>query len=115
MGKRMEPFPTPPIFFKALASRWKAHLPAGITPQLVEEYAEKTVVVGLYNMQSKVYRFWKQPQIGAEGTVTYILRDKAHAQMPRLLNLLADLGFYSGVGFKTTMGMGQIRRVYSEE
>jgi CRISPR/Cas system endoribonuclease Cas6 (RAMP superfamily) len=28
----------------------------------------------------------------------------------RTLNLLADFAFYSGIGSKTTMGMGQARR-----
>jgi CRISPR-associated endoribonuclease Cas6 len=110
LGKRMEPFPTPKLFFGSLASIWREVLPPDLTPKLVEEYVEKTVVVGLYKMQSRMVRFWGQPQIGAEGTVTYILRDKAHPQLTQLLNLLAELGFYSGVGAKTAMGMGQIRR-----
>jgi CRISPR-associated endoribonuclease Cas6 len=111
LGKRMEPFPTPKLFFSSLASIWREILPPSLTIKLLEEYVEKTVVIGIYDMRSCMYRFWKQPQIGAEGTVTYILRDRAHPQMTQLLNLLAELGFYSGVGAKTTMGMGQIRRI----
>ena len=55
-------------------------------------------------------RFRHSPQVGFVGRVTYRLMaedDAARCQ----LNALADLAFYSGVGMKTTMGMGQSRRV----
>jgi CRISPR/Cas system endoribonuclease Cas6 (RAMP superfamily) len=61
LGKRMEPFPTPKLFFGSLASIWREVLPPDLTPKLLEEYVEKTVVVGLYEMQSHMVRFWGQP------------------------------------------------------
>jgi CRISPR/Cas system endoribonuclease Cas6 (RAMP superfamily) len=42
--------------------------------------------------------------------VTYLLKDRRDEAMARLLNLLADFAFYSGVGYKTTMGMGMVKR-----
>jgi CRISPR-associated endoribonuclease Cas6 len=45
------------------------------------------------------------------GRVTYHLKDRQNWEMHRQLNLLADFAFYSGVGAKTAMGMGQVRRI----
>ncbi len=113
LGKYMEPFPHPAIFFSSLAARWNAFTPPALAldKQAIRAYAEETVVVGLYRMQSKMFRYWGSPQIGAVGRVTYVLRDRKNEAMLRTLHLLADFAFYSGAGYKTTMGMGQVRRV----
>jgi CRISPR-associated endoribonuclease Cas6 len=68
-------------------------------------------VVGLYKMESQMFRYWGRPQIGATGKITYLLKDKDNHAMIRALNMLADFAFYSGTGYKTTMGMGQCRRI----
>lgn len=111
MGKFMETFPSPPMFFGSLAAKWNDHMPLPLDKQAIRDYAEETAVVGLYNMESRLHHYWGNPQIGAVGRVTYQLKDKADVEMIRALNLLADFAFYSGVGAKTTMGMGMVRRI----
>jgi CRISPR-associated endoribonuclease Cas6 len=106
----MEPFPTPALLFGSLAAAWNRISPQPLDKAALRAYAEETVVVGLYRMASRMVRYWGQPQIGAAGTVTYLLKDRRHHDMIRALNTLADFAFYSGVGYKTTMGMGQVRR-----
>lgn len=120
MGKFMETLPYPAMFFGSVAARWN-ELVAGSEGQVVEplafetktirEYAEETVVVGQYRLNSQMSRYWGNPQIGVMGTVTYLLKDKANQPLIRALNLLADFAFYSGVGAKTAMGMGMVRRI----
>ena len=110
MGKFMEPFPAPAMFFGSVAAMWNDHMPTPLDKGAVRSYAEETVVVGLFNMKSRMFRYWGQPQIGSTGTITYLLKDRKNHEMIRTLNLLADFAFYSGVGYKTTMGMGQVRR-----
>ncbi len=115
MGKFMEPFPAPAMFFGSVAAMWNDHMPAPLSlpKQAIRQYAEETVVVGLYKMESQMFRYWGRPQIGATGKMTYLLKDKDNHAMIRALNMLADFAFYSGAGYKTTMGMGQVRRVVS--
>jgi CRISPR-associated endoribonuclease Cas6 len=123
LGKQMDPFPSPGMLFGSLAAVWndqfgfKKDLPGfetleGLTldKQAIRTYAEETVVVGLYRLESRMFRYWGQPQIGATGVITYLLQDRQNQELARALNLLADFAFYSGVGYKTTMGMGQVRR-----
>jgi CRISPR-associated endoribonuclease Cas6 len=110
MGKFMDPIPTPAMLFGSVAAVWNEHMPTPLDKGAIRAYAEETVVVGLYNLRSKMFRYWGQPQIGATGTITYLLKDKKNRDMIRTLNTLADFAFYSGVGYKTTMGMGQVRR-----
>jgi CRISPR-associated endoribonuclease Cas6 len=113
MGKFMEPFPAPAMFFGSVAAMWNDHMPASLSlpKQAIRQYAEETVVVGLYRMESQMFRYWGRPQIGATGKMTYLLKDKDNHAMIRALNMLADFAFYSGAGYKTTMGMGQCRRI----
>lgn len=111
LGKWMEPFPHPALFFGSLAAAWNHVSPRPLDKAAVRAYAEETVVVGLYQMRSKMVRYWGQPQIGGTGNVTYLLKDRRNRPMIRTLNLLADFAFYSGAGYKTTMGMGQCRRI----
>jgi CRISPR-associated endoribonuclease Cas6 len=113
MGKFMEPFPAPAMFFGSVAAMWNEHMPAPLSlpKQAIRQYAEETVVVGLYKMESQMFRYWGRPQIGATGKMTYLLKDKGNRAMIRTLNMLADFAFYSGAGYKTTMGMGQCRRI----
>lgn len=110
MGKFMDPIPTPAMVFGSVAAVWNEHMPTPLDKRAIRAYAEETMVVGLYNLRSRMFRYWGQPQIGATGTITYLLKDKKQADMIRTLNTLADFAFYSGVGYKTTMGMGQVRR-----
>jgi CRISPR-associated endoribonuclease Cas6 len=114
LGKRIETVPTPKLLFGSLAAKWNAYLEPHLDQEAIEKYAEKSVVVGQYQMRSQVYRYWQQPQLGAVGTMTYLLQDKSNEEMNRCLNMLADFAFYAGVGYKTTMGMGQARRVKLE-
>jgi CRISPR-associated endoribonuclease Cas6 len=114
LGRMMDPFPLPDLVFGGLAKRWQKYLPGLFEHGEVREYAQETVVIGLYKMESKVNRYLGNPQIGSVGRVTYLLKDKTNLPMLHQLNLLADMSFYSGVGYKTTMGMGQVRRVNGE-
>ena len=111
MGKFMEVLPLPEMVFGSLAARWNELMPTELDKQAIRDYATETVVVGPYKMESKMFYFWGRPQIGAVGQVTYLLKDKRDTAMIETFNRLAEFAFYSGVGAKTAMGMGQVRRI----
>lgn len=115
MGKQMDPFPSPAMLFGSLAAAWNEHIPIWLDKRAIRAYAEETVVVGLYRLESRMFRYWGQPQIGTTGVITYLLKDRQNQELVCMLNLLTDFAFYSGVGYKTTMGMGQVRRVRKGE
>jgi CRISPR-associated endoribonuclease Cas6 len=104
------PVPMPGLVFGSLLDRWNACSPISL-PDDVRAYAEECVAISRYHLQSAPVKN-KQGSviIGGAGQVTYsILEEDAYGLAA--LHLLADFALFSGVGVKTTSGMGQARRV----
>ncbi len=113
--------PLPKYVFPALAKRWQELAPpelAGmVQKERIERYVEADgVVIEDYDLRTHVVQFPRHPQVGFIGTCTYDLRGPDEATTPDVpltvrqqLLLLAQLAFYCGVGYKTPMGMGQVR------
>jgi CRISPR-associated endoribonuclease Cas6 len=55
--------------------------------------------------------FGSYRQIGFAGECTYEFATDAPGELKRQVSLLADFAFHAGVGYKTTMGMGQAMRI----
>ncbi len=73
-------------------------------------FARHVVVKKLHALNTRVVYIKNKPFPGFTGTVTFeILGAEPFCQV---VNLLADCALYFGVGRKTTMGMGQCRRVF---
>lgn len=53
--------------------------------------------------------------IGCVGKLTFQILGKVEAQTIQQINTLADFALYAGVGRKTTMGMGMVRRLHSSK
>jgi CRISPR-associated endoribonuclease Cas6 len=113
--------PLPKYVFPALAKRWQELAPAELVGVVQKErvgrYVEADgVVIDDYDLQPHLVHFTQHPQRGFVGTCTYQLRGPDEATTPdapltvrQQLLLLAQLAFYCGVGYKTPMGMGQVR------
>jgi CRISPR-associated endoribonuclease Cas6 len=113
-GQKAVPLPDPALVFGNLLKKWNAFcLPELILNEALLAYADENVVVKRYQLETKMQHFGRSPQVGFVGSVTFALmgRDEADDLYRRQLNLLADFAFYSGVGYKTTQGMGQCRRI----
>jgi len=112
MGRFLEFYPSPEMLFGSLAARWGqlTGRPAPMDNRELRQYARETVVVSAFNFKTILCRYWGQPQIGGVGWIGYELRDRDCPELAGFFNLLADFAFYSGVGAKTAMGMGQVRR-----
>jgi len=113
--------PLPQYVFPGLVKRWQelappelAHL---VQRESVEAYIqEEGVIIGDYDLRPHWVTFVKHYQRGFVGTCSYILRGKDEPTTPespltvrQQILLLAQLAFYTGVGSKTAMGMGQTR------
>ena len=125
--------PLPHYVFPNLAKRWDDIAPpelAGIVQRrLIEDYAlQDGVIITDYDLQPHHIHFTKHVQQGFVGRCTYSVRDsrsgaiandymseensergESPLSIPRQLWLLSQLAFYSGIGYKTAMGMGSVR------
>ncbi|MFQ5420018.1 MAG: CRISPR system precrRNA processing endoribonuclease RAMP protein Cas6, partial [Anaerolineae bacterium] len=107
--RNMYVLPDPSFVFHTLAGYWDDL--AGDTQQEdIKLFAAKSVVISHLNIKSIMLRFAKSPQIGFVGQVMFKILDETDQVMIRHLNRLADLAFYTGIGSKTPMGMGQLLR-----
>ncbi len=121
--------PLPSYVFPNLARRWEEAAPpelvALVQRQAIEDYAQQDgVIISDYDLQPHSVHFTTHIQTGFLGRCTYALREHSSSpsqvpneegeQEPSLslrqqLWLLAHLAFYSGIGYKTSMGMGRAR------
>ena len=83
----------------------------------IEAYIQDDgIVIEDYDLKTHRVSFVKHPQRGFTGTCKYHLRGPDEATTPETpltvrqqIVLLAQLAFYCGIGYKTAMGMGQVR------
>ena len=115
--------PLPHYIFPMLANRWQELAPPDyahvVQRERIEQYIhDDGIVIHDYNLHPHRVMFTNHPQRGFIGTCTYHLRgpdETTSTEAPltarQQILLLAHFAFYTGVGYKTTMGMGQTRVV----
>lgn len=108
--QRLELIPNPQHVFAALRSAWNQLTGDALPPAFEQWVADYVFVREVRNWRTVIYQLKRGAYPGGYGDVTFEALDK-NSPYVRLLNLLADFAFYSGVGTKTTMGMGQARRI----
>ena len=112
-GRMFSLFPEPGDVFDSLAASWRAFAPPDldpIDPKALRDFVTGRVVVSHYALHTTAVQFARHQQLGFIGTAHYRLMDKhAPPEMVATLNRLAAFALYAGIGYKTTMGMGQVR------
>ncbi len=122
-GKHYVMVPLPQYVFLWLARRWQELAPVELASlvqfeQLERYIAEEGIVIDDHALHTHSVKFTRHPQRGFWGTCAYCLRrseDEAQTPSPEQLPLRQQLfllslfAFYTGVGYKTPMGMGQVR------
>ena len=109
-GNRNMVLPLPDLIFGSYLSKWNAFGPSIISKDLVGKIREQ-VVVSRYRLETDILEFDRYRQIGFMGTCWFQAKGAWSEDELRKLNALANFAFYAGTGYKTTMGMGQTRRV----
>jgi hypothetical protein len=115
--------PLPIYVFPYLAKRWNELAPPELA-QLVQREAiegyiqDEGIIIADYDLHPHSVKFTTHTQQGFIGTCKYILRgpddpiiEESPLTVRQQLLLLGQLAFYSGVGYKTAMGMGRVRLV----
>ena len=102
--------PLPNLVFGSLVDRWNTFSPVTLNPE-VRRFAEEMVALSNYHLESAVVlQKGGAPLIGGIGRATYTALGGDRYWLA-IMQMLADFALYSGVGVKTTIGMGQVRRV----
>jgi CRISPR-associated endoribonuclease Cas6 len=104
---RYLPLPLPELVFGSLLDRWQAFAPIALHPE-VRRFAAEAVALGRYRLRTRGLPA-KQGgmQIGFVGRATFVALNRDRYWL-NLLHLLAAFAFYSGVGYQTSAGLGQV-------
>lgn len=104
------PLPLPSLVFGSLVDRWNAFSPIPLQPE-VRTFAENMMGITQYQLESAVTSTKNKGfRTGAVGTVLFTALGGSDYWL-NAVQVLANYALFSGVGVKTTEGMGQVRRV----
>lgn len=109
-GRRNIAFPSPELVFGSLLTKWNSFSEIKIDSNLLDSVKDD-VLVSRYKLETRMLNYRKYQELGFIGTCDYEINGRVSADTLRQLNAVADFAFFSGVGAKTTMGMGQVRRI----
>lgn len=99
-SRGIQPFPLPELVFGSLLRRWNAFAPEELNFPAVEWEG----LVSAYELKTYALKMEGGSEIGTQGWVRYRFPNLEQA---KLATVLAHFAFFSGVGRKTSMGMGQ--------
>ncbi len=109
-GGRTLPLPLPDLVFGSLVEKWNSFSPVAVSEE-VRRFAAECLAISRYRLSTQaVTGKGESVQIGFVGRCRYAILNRDRYWMS-LIHLLADYAFYAGVGYQTTVGMGQVRRV----
>ena len=109
-GGRTLPLPLPDQVFGSLLDKWNAYAPVAL-PEETRRFAGECLALSRYRISTQVVAFKEGGlQVGFIGPVRYAALNHDRYWLS-VLQTLADFAFYAGVGYQTTTGMGQVRRI----
>ncbi len=115
--KSVMPLPLPALVFGGLLDKWNTFSPIQVHPD-VRRFAEECLAVSSFRLETRQVTFGEQGEKGAlsgfVGTCRYYVEVPDRYWMG-LVHLLAGFALYAGVGLRTTMGLGQARRLETRE
>jgi CRISPR-associated endoribonuclease Cas6 len=108
-GKRNVLFPEASLAFGSYLSKWQHFSPIKVDEHTAE-FLEQ-IIVTRYKLSTRILHFNGYQETGFQGECTFELPADSDEDSLKTINALADFAFYCGTGAKTTMGMGQTRRI----
>jgi CRISPR-associated endoribonuclease Cas6 len=104
-------FPTPDLVLQSLYNRWKTFSP--IKMEDVDANWGSMFVVSRYQLQTKPVGFDRYQVMGCVGNIQYSRISSSNYYLSRFAYALFHFGTFTGVGYKSTMGLGRMRVSYS--
>ncbi len=107
-------FPEPPFIWESLLRSWNRYAPETMhmEKQAIREALSNQIAVTACALRTACLHFPTSIQKGFTGQCTYQLL--APEPLAARLTTLAAFAQYSGIGYKTTMGMGQVQVTFGE-
>ncbi len=108
--RAFELLPKPLFIWESLLRVWNAYAPEHLRmeKQRLRTFLAERVTVLDCDIATTMWRFPRYVQKGFEGTCTYQIQGDASDSAAHITTLAAFVHF-AGIGYKTTMGMGQAR------
>jgi CRISPR-associated endoribonuclease Cas6 len=110
---RQLPYPLPELVIGSLLDRWNAFAPIAF-PAEARQYASECLALGRFELKSRKVTVAGGVQNGMIGSVSFATLNYDRYWMS-LMQTLARYSYYSGVGAKTSMGLGQCRKPIEKE
>jgi len=105
------PLPLPRLVFQSYLKRFREFHDFEFLPDFVQQVDEHTGISSMKGMRTDTIKTKKVTLTGFVGEVSFEISKKAPPELVFQMNLLADFAFFCGTGKKTTVGMGQTRRI----
>lgn len=96
------------LILSNIINKWNAFSTNNIEKSIFEEYLRKTFISN-YNIRTATFSLEKVRIKGYIGEIEITI--KANQMMTNILNLLFEFAEYSGLGIKTSIGMGAIKKL----
>lgn len=100
-------FPEPELVMNSLVRRWNRCAAEAITDEQRLALTER-LFVEWFDLKPAEIIADRRREVGVTGYVDYSLGPQAPIELRRILHAVCGLAFYSGVGARRTMGMGQV-------
>ena len=108
VGRFEQPFPLPRYVFGSLIDLWDNFPPHPIGQ--LKGVMDEIVLLSNWRGETRRVEFGSHRTVGFIGKFTYRVAERLPA-LNRVIGLLSEFAFYSGVGWQTTHGLGQVRWV----
>ena len=99
--------PTRELIFNSLIKRWNQYSGIELSKTLVEP-----IFPSYFDIRTEIVTDSRSKFIGCVGVINFRIMGDVEPLVIKQINALANFALYSGVGRKTTMGMGMIRRLH---
>lgn len=97
--------PSKESVFKSLLQRWNKYSGIEISPEIID-----CIFPSFFNIRTEIASDSRSKFIGCVGQVSYKIMGEVEPEVIKQINAIADFALYAGVGRKTPMGMGMVRR-----
>ncbi len=98
--------PTRELVFNSLMKRWNQYSGIELAKNLLEP-----IFPSFFNIRTEIVADSRSKFIGCVGAMNFRIMGDVDSLTIKQINALANFALYSGVGRKTTMGMGMVRRL----
>ncbi|MCG9131548.1 CRISPR-associated endoribonuclease Cas6 [Candidatus Poribacteria bacterium] len=99
--------------YQSWINKWNAFAPIKLDKTEILAFISDHAQVTSVTTESRALNFGRHTEVGWVGTCAWVFypEDSLDTALLQTANCLANFAFYCGTGYKTTMGMGQTRRV----